>query len=88
MVNEELWDFPHAMTLKVLGAADAPLEQAVIAILDKHLDEFLPNEHVSIVPSSKGNFISVNAKIVVHNKEQVTLIYTALNACTHVKVVF
>ena len=23
-IREELWDFPHAMQLKVMGAADAP----------------------------------------------------------------
>ena len=87
-VNEHLWDFPHAMTLKVMGASDAPLEQVVIAVLDQHLDGFDPDGCVSLVPSSKGNFISVNVRIVVHTKEQVASIYADLNASTHVKVVF
>lgn len=87
-VNEHLWEFPHAMTLKVMGAVDAPLEQVVIAILDEHLDGFDPNDNITLVPSSKGNFVSVNARIVVHNKDQVAAIYAALNASVHVKVVF
>lgn len=87
-VNEHLWEFPHAMTLKVMGAADAPLEQVVIAILDQHLDAFDPDGKVSLVPSSKGNFVSVNVQIVVHTKEQVSNIYADLNASVHVKVVF
>ena len=28
MIREELWDFPHSMQLKVMGAADAPLAAA------------------------------------------------------------
>ena len=87
-VNEHLWDFPHAMTLKVMGAADAPLEQLVIAVLDQHLEEFDPDGKVRLVPSSKGNFVSVNVEVIFHNKDQVAAIYAALNASEHVKVVF
>lgn len=86
-VNEHLWDFPHEMTLKVMGAVDAPLEQAVIEILDVHLEAF-DSSKISIKPSSKGNYVSVNALIVVHHKGQVEKIYAALNDCPHVKIVF
>lgn len=87
-INDELWEFPHAMTLKVMGAADSPLEQAVVAILSEHLKDFDANEDLSLTPSSKGNYVSVNARIVMENRDQVIAIYTALNACPHVKVVF
>lgn len=87
-INEHLWEFPHEMTLKVMGAADTPLEQAVVAILMQHLDDFDPNAHIRSVPSSKGNFVSINARVVMRNRDQVTAIYAALNACSHVKVVF
>lgn len=87
-VNEHLWDFPHAMTLKVMGAADSPLEEVVAAILDEFLNDFDPNGNIFVTPSSKGNFISVNAKIIVETKEQVAAIYAALNANKHVKIVF
>lgn len=87
-INEDLWDFPHPMTLKVMGAADAPLEQAVIAVLEKHLDDFIADRDISITPSSRGNYVSVNAKIVMRDRQQVTAIYAALNGCEHVKVIF
>lgn len=86
-VNEHLWEFPHKMTLKVMGAVDAPIEQAVIDILSDHLDDF-DAVCISIKPSSKGNYLSVNAPIVVLHKEQVEKIYAALNASPHVKIVF
>lgn len=86
-VNEHLWDFPHKMTLKVMGAVDAPIEQAVIEILAIHLEEFDPS-NISIKPSSKGNYVSVNALIVVYHKDQVEKIYAALNDSPHVKIVF
>jgi uncharacterized protein len=86
-VNEHLWEFPHTMTLKVMGAVDAPLEQAVIDILNLHLEEFDPS-NINIKPSSKGNYVSVNALIVVQHKEQVEKIYAALNSSPHVKIVF
>lgn len=87
-INEHLWDFPHEMTLKVMGAADSPLEQAVTAILSQHLEDFDPNEHISVTPSAKGNYVSVNARIVVRHRDHVTSIYAELNACAHVKIVF
>lgn len=87
-INEHLWEFPHEMTLKVMGAADSPLEQAVVAILTQHLEDFDPNAHISVTPSTKGNYISVNARIIVRHRDHVTRIYAELNACSHVKVVF
>jgi putative lipoic acid-binding regulatory protein len=87
-INEDLWEFPHEMTLKVMGSADSPLEQAVVAILSQHLEDFDPNAHLSVKPSAKGNYISVNARITVQHRDHVTNIYAELNACNHVKVVF
>ena len=87
-LREELWDFPHEMTLKVMGAADSPLESAVVAILDEHLDDFDANLHLDIKPSSKGNYVSVSARVVMRHKDQVLAIYAALDASPHVKVVF
>ena len=87
-INEHLWEFPHEMTLKVMGAAGSPLEQAVVAILTQHLEDFDPNAHISVTPSAKGNYISVNARIIVRHRDHVTNIYAELSACSHVKVVF
>lgn len=88
LVNEHLWEFPHTMTLKIMGAADSPLEAVVTAIISEHIVTFDPNEDLHTVPSSKGTFISVNAKVTVDNVEQVRAIYGALNSSPHVKVIF
>ncbi|ASK33091.1 DUF493 domain-containing protein (plasmid) [Alcanivorax sp. N3-2A] len=85
-IREELWDFPHDMQLKVMGAADAPLEDAVIEILETHLDDFDRRAHLSSKPSAKGTFVSITASITVHDKQQVEAIYQALNDCEHVKI--
>lgn len=87
-LREDLWDFPHEMTLKVMGAADSPLESAVVAILDEHLEDFDANAHLVLKPSSKGNYVSVSARVIMRHKNQVLAIYAALDACPHVKVVF
>lgn len=87
-INEQLWDFPHEMTLKVMGKSDSPLADAVTEILHRHLDDFDADNHLHIIPSAKGNFISVNARITMRHRDQVTAVYAELNACIHVKVVF
>ncbi len=85
-IREELWDFPHAMQLKVMGAADAPLEDAVVAVLETHLGDFERELNLSRKPSAKGTFVSITVNITVHNKEQVEGIYRDLDASPHVKI--
>src|SRR3546814_18874243 len=77
-INEELWDFPHAMQLKVMGAADAPLAELVIEILVRHLGDFDTETQLRENQSSSGRYISLTASIVMENKEQVTAIYATL----------
>lgn len=85
-INEELWEFPHAMQLKVMGAADAPLEDLVVEILERHLGGFERALNLSRKPSARGTFVSITANILVHNKQQVEGIYRDLNASPHVKI--
>ena len=85
-IQEHLWEFPHDMQLKVMGAVDAPLEDALIEILTTHLDDFDADKHLSSKPSSKGTFISFTAQVTMRNREQVEAIYKALNDSPHVKI--
>lgn len=87
-INEQLWDFPHEMTLKVMGKSDSPLVESVVDILNRYLDDFDAEQHLHITPSGKGNFISVNARVVMRHGEQVSAVYAELDSCIHVKVVF
>lgn len=85
-IQEHLWEFPHTMQLKVMGNADAPLEQAFIDILTEQLGTFDATSQLSSRPSSKGTFVSYTAKITVQNREQVEAIYQALDDCPYVKM--
>jgi len=85
-IREDLWDFPHHMQLKVMGAADAPLADAVAEILETHLADFNRHAHLSSRPSTKGNFVSITASVTLHHREQVERIYRDLDACPHVKI--
>jgi putative lipoic acid-binding regulatory protein len=86
-INEQLWDFPHRMKLKVMGPSDSPLEQAVTDILNHYLDDFDAAKHLSTTPSAKGNYISVTCHVVMRDREQVEAIYRELNACPHSRMV-
>ena len=61
-IQEHLWEFPHDMQLKVMGAVDAPLEDALIEILTTHLDDFDADKHLSSKPSSKPSGSRQTAK--------------------------
>lgn len=84
-LREELWQFPHDMTLKVFGDADAPLPDIVCAILARHLGEVTPR-NLATRPSSGGRFVSVSVDITVHNSVQVEGIYRDLNAEPRVRM--
>lgn len=84
-LREELWQFPHDMTLKVFGDADAGLADIVCAILARHLGEFSPR-NLSTRPSSGGRFVAVSVDITVHNRVQVEGIYRDLNAEPRVRM--
>ncbi len=87
MTHEELWDFPHTMRLRVMGATDSAVREEMIRILRTHLGEFEPEQQLSQQPSRRGNYVSLQARITLHNAEQVRAIYADLNANPHVKVV-
>lgn len=83
-INEEIWDFPHTMTLKVFGDAATPpggvaLADLVCAILVRHLGDFSPHA-LTARASSGGKYLAVSIEIVVHNRDQVEGIYRDLRA--------
>ena len=84
-LREELWQFPHDMTLKVFGDADAPLADIVGAILARHLHDFAAHA-VTTRASSHGRFLAVSADITVHNREQVLGIYADLRAHPRIRM--
>lgn len=86
-INEHLWEFPHTMTLKVIGTEQQALTELVADVLRRHLGTFDVQSQLSCTASSKGNFISLNARIVMQNAEQVSAIYQELKSSEHTRVV-
>lgn len=85
-LNDELWEFPHTMTLKVFGdAGGEPLADIVGAILARHLQDFAAHA-VTTRASSHGRFLAVSADITVHNREQVLGIYADLRAHPRIRM--
>ena len=85
-IRPELWDFPHRMTLKVMGESCHDLRQLVLAELRERNIEHEPatcNEKMS----GKGNYLSISVVITVQNREEVETLYLALNARPEVKIV-
>ena len=87
MNREELWEFPHTMRLRVMGATGSAVREEVVRILSRHLEDFDPQQHLSQQPSRRGNYVSIQARVTLHDAGQVRAIYAELNASPEVKVV-
>lgn len=75
------------MKLKVMGPKDSPLETSVIGILREHLSDFDPEQHLRLMESGQGNYISLTCHVVMRDKEQLLAIYRDLHECPHSRMV-
>ena len=76
----DLFNFPCEFPIKVMGRMDSDLENQVIEIVNRHVDN-LSEGAVSSRPSGKGNFIAVTVTIMATSREQLDNIYRELTAC-------
>ena len=77
-INEDLWDFPCEIKLKVMGLSHHPLEVIVTEIVERHVTGF--DRSTLLVKSSKqGKYISITATVSLTHKHQVERIYTDLD---------
>lgn len=83
---EELMTFPCSFCIKVMGVNTPELISEVIAIVSINSDGFDPERDIVTKPSSKGNYLSVNATITATSKAQLDTIYLALNKHPLVKI--
>ena len=81
--TDELFNFPCDFPIKVMGRADCELENTVVEIVNRHVDELAENA-VKSRPSGKGNFIAVTVIVKAHSREQLDNIYLELTAHEHV----
>jgi len=78
-LTEELWDFPCDYQLKVMGAAEHPMEEIVVEIVERHITSF-ERSSVSSRPSRTGKYVAITASFVFTHKEQVEGVYADLDA--------
>lgn len=76
---EELMTFPCQFCIKVMGTNTPELISEVAAIVTANSEGFDPERDITTKPSSKGNYLSVNATITAISKAQLDTIYLALN---------
>lgn len=83
---EELMTFPCLFCIKVMGINSPELIAEVAAIVCRHSESFEPERDITTKPSSKGNYLAVNATLNATSKAQLDSIYLALNNHPLVKI--
>lgn len=78
-INEELWDFPCQYDLKVMGRAKHPMADIVADIVERYIESFDRQQHLSSRASRNGNFIAITASFTLTHKDQVEGIYRELS---------
>lgn len=76
-LDENVWEFPCEFPLKIMGPCHAPLEELVLQIIQKYVEDF-SSENISVKLSKTGKYKSLTAIIQLSNKAQVIGIYSDL----------
>jgi putative lipoic acid-binding regulatory protein len=78
--------YPCAYPIKVLGEQAEDFVSLILAIVQRH-DPGIREEHVSVRPSSKGRYVSVNVTITARGPEHIQALFVDLKASGRVAVV-
>ncbi len=84
--DDDLFDFPCAFPLKVMGLADAALVQAVLEIVRVHVPDF-DTATIEQRFSSAGKYLSLTCTINATSREQLDALYRELSSHPLVKIV-
>ncbi len=83
--GETLLEFPCDFPVKAMGLACDEFEIAVIAIINRHVDD-LGEGAVRMKPSKNGKYLAITITVVAQSKQQLDAIYMELTACEHVSI--
>jgi putative lipoic acid-binding regulatory protein len=83
---EDVLKFPCEFQIKIMGENVPELIQEVTKVILEHDVLFNPELQITLKPSSKGNYVSVNAMVNAVSRAQLDAIYTALNRHELVKI--
>lgn len=82
--EDTLFEFPCQFPLKVMGRNIPELEEIVLTIVGRHIDEELKQSAVKKRDSGKGKFISITVTFEAQSKLQLDNLYRELHAHEHV----
>lgn len=85
--NPSLIDFPCHFPIKVMGAKHEHFATEILHAIQKYAPQ-TTLEHITIRPSSNGNYIGATVTVYVENQTQLDNIYQVLTSHAMVKVVF
>ncbi len=84
--TETLIEFPCEFAIKAMGPSGVELDEIVVSIVRKHVDDIREGA-VTTKQSSGGKFTSVTVTITATSKQQLDNIYQQLSDHEHVKYV-
>ena len=82
--EDTLFEFPCQFPLKVMGRNIPELEEIVLEIVRRHIDDELNEGSVKKRDSGKGKFISITVTFEAQSKLQLDNLYRELHAHEHV----
>ncbi|HEX7028742.1 MAG TPA: DUF493 domain-containing protein [Gammaproteobacteria bacterium] len=85
--DETLFEFPCEFPIKAMGRGIIGLEQTVIEIVSRHVEDF-DTVNVKTNPSRRGKYISITVTITATSRAQLDSIYMELTAHPDILMVF
>ena len=81
--QETFFKFPCVFPIKAMGRTGDELENAVLEIINRHVDDLVEGA-VKFNQSSNGKFTSITITFTAHSKDHLDKLYIELTACDHV----
>lgn len=79
-------EFPCRYPVKVMGEAHASFYAEVRAVFERHAPG-VGDEHISVRPSTQGNYVAITVVIVATGKQQLETLFADLKTLAAVKLV-
>lgn len=85
--DESLLEFPCEFPIKAMGRGIIGLEQTVIEIIGRHVEDF-DKSRIKTNPSREGRYISITVTITATSRAQLDSIYMDLTAHPDILMAF
>jgi hypothetical protein len=83
---DELFDFPCAFPIKVMGPRHDHFAQTILSVVQKH-DPGFDGSRMEMRASSGGKYLSLTCTVTATSRVQLDALYTELSSHPMVKVV-